>query len=469
MTPRVSLETIRSVFHARSAAVVGASAATGKLGHMILSNLMNREFPGPVYPVNPKEWDILGLKAYPSLAEIPEPIDLVIVTIPSSFVPDVIAQAASRAVRAAIIVSAGFSETETEEGRESEERIRRIALDSDMAVIGPNCQGVLSARGRISAWFGPLPDKAGKAVFITQSGGLAGTLIDWANRRGIGLFDSVVSLGNKCSIDEADLLEAFAEDPAIQLAMCYIEGFGPGRGKAFMEAAKIFSEHKPVVVLKGGRSISGERATSSHTGSLAGSDRVFTGAMAQAGVHLTESVREFINAARLAAAQGIPQGKRVLILTNLGGPGVITADICERYGLEVIPTPKAMRERLHRRIPAYCAVGNPIDLTGDPDPERYGSILDLVYTTDAYDCVLIVASPMAGSVRVASDIVRAHKAHPKATAVCWMSENTQASVRSTFEENGLPVFEMPEDAARALAALTPTQQYPQSGIRIERG
>jgi len=164
VTPQVSLETIRSVFHARSAAVVGASAATGKLGHMILSNLRNRDFPGPVYPVNPKERVILGLKAYPSLAAISEPIDLVIVTIPSSFVPEVIEQAASRGVRAAIIVSAGFSETETEEGRQAEERIRQIVQASGMALIGPNCQGVLSARGRISAWFGPLPDRVGKAV-----------------------------------------------------------------------------------------------------------------------------------------------------------------------------------------------------------------------------------------------------------------------------------------------------------------
>lgn len=468
MTPRVSLETIRSVFRARSAAVVGASAATEKLGHMVLSNLINRGFPGPVYPVNPKEEVILGLKVYPSLAVVPELIDLVIVTIPSSFVPEVIEQAASRGVRAAIVVSAGFSETETEEGRDAEERIQQIAQDSGMAVIGPNCQGVLSARGKVSAWFGPLPDRAGKALFVTQSGGLAGTLIDWANRRGIALFDSVISLGNKCSIDEADLLEAFAEDPNIQLAMCYIEGFREGRGKAFMEAAKIFSNNKSVVVLKGGRFASGKRATSSHTGSLAGSDRVFAGAMVQAGVHLTESVREFINAARLAATQAIPQGKRVLILTNLGGPGVITADICERYGLEVTPTPKAMRECLHQHIPTYCPVGNPIDLAGDPDAERYGTILDLVYTTDMYDSVLIVAAPMAGSAQIASDIVRVYKAHTKPTAVCWMSEDTQAAVRPIFEEGGLPVFEMPEDAVRALAVLTPCQRLTQSTMQTER-
>ena len=450
---------IRALFYPKSAAVIGASSSAGKLGHMVLANLVNGDFPGPVYPVNPGEASILGLKAYSSLDAIPEPVELAIVAVPGRAVVEVMEQAAACEVRAAVIVSAGFSETNSAAGKAAEAKIRQLADDAGMAVIGPNCQGVLSARGRVSAWFGPLPEQHGKALFVSQSGGLAGTLIDWTNRRQIPLFDSVVSLGNKCTIDEADLLTAFADDPAIRVAMCYIEGFGRGRGKAFMEAARAFSKEKTVVVLKGGRSTSGGRATSSHTGSLAGRDRVFTGAMAQAGVHLTDSVRGFINAARQAATGGIPAGRRVLILTNLGGPGVITADLCEQQGLTVVPTPEPLREALHRRIPAYCPVGNPIDLTGDPDPKRYRAVLDLVYRSEAFDLILVVGGPMAGSLEVASDIVRAQRAHSNPTAICWMTEESRDEVRAILEEHGLPVYEMPEDAVRALAAVAPAMPH----------
>ncbi len=451
---------IRALFYPKSAAVIGASSATGKLGHMVLANLVQWGFRGPIYPVNPSETSILGLKAYSSLDAIPESVELAVLAVPGRAVVEVMEQAAARGVRAAVIVSAGFSETDSAEGKAAETRIRQLANDAGMAVIGPNCQGVLSSRGRVSAWFGPLPERHGKALFVSQSGGLAGTLIDWVNHRQVPLFDSVVSLGNKCTIDEADLLTAFADDPAIQVAMCYIEGFGRGRGKAFMEAARAFSRKKTVVVLKGGRSTSGGRATSSHTGSLAGHDRVFAGAMDQAGVHLTNSIREFINVARQATTCGVPTGRRVLILTNLGGPGVITADLCEKQGLTVVPTPAPLRESLHRRIPAYCPIGNPIDLTGDPDPKRYGAVLDLVYRSEAFDSILIVGGPMSGSLEVAADIVRAQRKHFKPTAVCWMTEESREAVRPILEKHGIPVYEMPEDAVRALAAIAPAERSP---------
>jgi len=464
----VAAGSLQAIFFPSSVAVVGASATEGKLGYTILSNMLGSGFTGPLYPVNPKEREILGLTAYATLADIPGPVDLVIIAVPGCYVPELIKQAVGLDVCGAIVISAGFSETKTSKGIGAEEHIRRIGQEAGMAIIGPNCQGVLSARGNVSAWFGPLPERPGNGLFISQSGGLAGTIIDWTNRRGVALFDSVASLGNKCSVDEADLLKAFVEDPAVRFAMCYIEGFKPGRGRAFMESAKAFAQHKPVVVLKGGRSFAGGRATLSHTGSLAGSDRVFAGAMAQAGVYLTNSVREFINAARLAATQLALRGTKVLILTNLGGPGVIAADLCERYGLEVAPTPNAMRESLHQRIPSYCAVANPIDLAGDPDPERYGAILDVVYQEEGFNGVLIVAAPLTGSAQIAADIVRAYKHHPKPTAVCWMSEDSRGGVRPIFEAESLPVFAMPEDAVRALATLAlrrPCVEPPNWGAR----
>jgi acyl-CoA synthetase (NDP forming) len=239
--------------------------------------------------------------------------------------------------------------------------------------------------------------------------------------------------------------------------MSYIEGFGPGRGRAFYDAATRFQARgKPLVVLKGGRSSAGGRAAASHTGSLAGSDRVFSAAMRQAGISLAESVRSFIDIARLISVQtSRRQGCRVLILTNLGGPGVITADLCVKHGLDVSPASEELQRTLRDRIPPYCAVKNPIDLAGDPAPERYRAILDEVYASAEYDGVVVVAAPLVGEEQVARDLVHAYRASTLPTAVCWMGDLAETSVGSILENGGLPVFEMPEDAVRALAGTLP--------------
>ncbi len=442
---------LEAVFSPHSAAVVGASASPGKLGHLVLENMKQGGFPGPLYAVNPNESDILGLPTYPDLAHVPGRVDLVIVSVPASAVLAVMQQAVERGARGAVIISAGFSETQTRQGIEAERALARLAEESGMAIIGPNCQGVISAGGSVSAWFGSLPQASGTGLFISQSGGLAGTLVEYLNHRRVSLVEAVVSLGNKCAVDEADLLEAACSNERIRFAMCYIEGFRPGRGRAFAEVARTFSEQKPIVVLKGGRSPAGERATSSHTGALAGSDRIFLGAMRQAGVVVADSVRDFVGVARMIGAQPPLSGNRILILTNLGGPAAIATDICERHGLSVGPTPDSLRSLLAERIPGYCSMANPIDLAGDPAPGRYGAILDLVYEHEAFDAVLVVAAPMSGAEQIARDIVRAYQAHPKPTAVCWMSEGAYPVVRPILEAGSLPVFEMPEDAVRALA------------------
>ena len=449
----MSADALRAIFFPRSVAVVGASATEGKLGNTILRNMIGCGFPGKLYPVNPNAYEILGLPAYPRLTAIPEQVDLAVVSLPSHRVLETVETAAEKGVRGLVIISAGFSETRGSAQIKVEKSIQDIAREAKMAVIGPNCQGVLSFRGKVCAWFGPIPKQWGRALFITQSGGLAGTLIEWTNRRNISLFDSVVSLGNKCCVDEADVIRHLAADPNIELIMCYIEGFKPTRGRAFMESVRELRGIKPVVVLKGGRYAAGARATTTHTGSLAGSDRVFVGAMKQAGAILTESIREFINVSRLVVSQPSLRGPRVAVITNLGGPGVITADLCERFGLEVPPTPDHLKEELRKRLPLYCAVGNPIDLAGDPAPERYQAALDIVYEAETFDGVLIVAAPLVGAEKIATDIVRTSQNASKPTAICWMDETSQHVVRPIFEAVGLPVFEMPEDAVRAMVAL----------------
>ena len=284
------------------------------------------------------------------------------------------------------------------------------------------------------------------------------------NRARRGLVDTVVSLGNKSSVDEADLLASAAADEEIRFAMCYIEGFGDGRGRAFAEAAAAFGERgKPVVVLKGGRSGAGTRAASSHTASLAGSDRVFDAAMKQSGVLQAESIRAFLDIARFLAVQRPQPGRRVLILTNLGGPGVVTADLCEQHGLEVTSTTSSLQKALQEKIPSYCSVRNPIDLAGDPAPERYGAILREVYGSHEYDAVLIVAAPLSGDEQVARDIVAAHRETPTPTAVCWMGNAEATPAAEILESGKLPVYPMPEDAVRVLAAIVTRQSAKQVG------
>lgn len=453
MTNKPRRGALQSILFPQSVAIVGASVTPGKLGHTITSNIINGGFEGPIYPINPKEKTILGHPSFCRLADVPGPVDLVIVAVPERSVIPVMEEAAEAAVGGAIIVSAGFSEM-SDEGVENERRLIEVSRDAGIPIIGPNCQGVISSRGNLSAWFGPLPKHRGNGLFISQSGGLAGTIIGHLNRMGINLFDTVVSVGNKCSIDEADLLDSGADDPEIRFAMCYIEGFGPRRGRAFVNSATHFREcGKPVIVLKGGRSASGERAASSHTGSLAGSDRVFGAAMRQTGVIHAESIRGFVDIARLIAVQTPHSGRRVMILTNLGGPGVIATDLCERTGLDVLPTPLPLQQSIRERIPAYCSVKNPIDLAGDPAPERYGAILNEVYASGIYDGVLIVAAPLAGDEKVAQDIVAAHRISDTPTAVCWMGNIAGTSAGSILEGGGLPVYEMPEDAIMALAGI----------------
>lgn len=453
MTSGAGRGTLRSILFPDSVAIVGASATPGKLGHTILSNMIDGGFKGPIYAINPRESTILGRPAFRGLTEVHGPVDLLVVAVPGPGVIPVMEQAAAVGVGGAVIISAGFSET-GDEGAGNEHRLREISRDAGIPIIGPNCQGVLSSRGCVSAWFGPLPNRRGEGLFVSQSGGLAGTLIGCLNQIGGKLLDTVVSLGNKCSVDEADLLETGCNDPGIRFAMCYIEGFDEGRGHAFVEAAARFQERgKPVVVLKGGRSDAGHRAVSSHTGSLAGSDRVFTAAMRQAGIIHAESIRGFVDIARLIAVQKPREGRRVLILTNLGGPGVIASDLCERHGLDVLPTPLPLQRVLQERIPGYCSVKNPIDLAGDPAPERYGVILKEVYASGTYDGVLIVAAPLAGDQQVARDIVAVHRESDTPTAICWMGDTEGTSVGSILEGGGLPVYAMPEDAIRALAGI----------------
>jgi len=320
MTKRETPRSLRPILFPSSTAVVGASATQGKLGHTILSNMVDAGFEGPIYPINPRESTLLGCPAYPSLMEVPGPVDLVVVAVPGHSVISVVEQAAEIGAGGAVVISAGFSEV-GEQGAEEERRLQEISRKAGLPVIGPNCQGVISRRGHVSAWFGPRPAVWGGGLFISQSGGLAGTLIGYLNRAQWGLVDTVVSLGNKSSVDEVDLLVSAADDDAIRFAMCYIEGFGEGRGRAFAEAAASFRRRgKPVVVLKGGRSDAGTRAASSHTGSLAGSDRVFVAAMKQSGVLQAESVRAFLDIARLVAVQRPQPGRRVLILPTWEDP-----------------------------------------------------------------------------------------------------------------------------------------------------
>lgn len=464
MTDR-SIDTLKALFSPSSVAVIGASKEKGKLGHIILSNIIKRGFSGKIYPINPKYDEILGLKTYKSLLEIKNKVDLAVIVVPSKAVLGVVKECQKAEIKGTIIISAGFGEAGA---HNVEGEISEIAKNSGMKVIGPNCQGVISSRSKLFAWFGPIPKRNGNVLFITQSGALAGMIIGWANHRNLPLFDTVVSVGNKCDIEEAEIIEYFSSDPHIKAIMIYLEGLKDGR--RFIEVATRVTRVKPIIVLKGGKSRAGARATMSHTGSLAGSDRIYAAAFKQAGIIRAESIRNMINTARIFAKQFPPKGGKVAIITNLGGPGVITADMCEKYGLNISKFSDETVLKLKEKLPSYCTVSNPLDLTGDPDPTRYKIALKEVYSDKEVDCVIIVAGPLVGGEVVANFIVDFFNKYKKPTAVCWVTENHETKEVKILEESGIPTYEMPEDAVKSMAALVTYAEYLQKeSIRKSRG
>lgn len=380
-----------AIFAPKTVAVIGATEKEGSVGRTILWNLISSPFGGTVYPVNPKRPSILGIKAYPSIAAVPEAVDLAIVVTPASTVPQVIRECADVGVKGAIIISAGFKEI-GEPGVELERQILEQARRGKMRIIGPNCLGVMSPITGLNATFASGIARPGNVGFISQSGALCTSILDWSFRENVG-FSAFISIGSMLDVDWGDLISYLGNDPRTQSIVIYMESIGNAR--SFLSAAREVALTKPIIVIKAGRTAAAAQAAASHTGSLTGSDEVLNAAFRRCGVLRVNTIDDLFNMAEVLAKQPRPKGPRLTILTNAGGPGVLATDALISEAGELAELAPETIEALNGILPAHWSHHNPIDILGDADPKRYANALEIAAKDPNSDGLLVVLTPQS--------------------------------------------------------------------------
>lgn len=442
---------VGALFAPTSIAVIGASRSRGTIGGEVFHNLLATGFNGPVYPVNPHTPVVQSVVAYPAIGAVPGPVDLAVIVIPASGVIEAARQCAVKGVHALVVISAGFGEIGPN-GVQLQHELLEICRDAGIRLVGPNCMGIMNTASgvRMNATFGPSFPPAGRVGFMSQSGALGLAIIDEVARRGIGL-SSFVSVGNKADVSGNDLIQYWASDPATDVMLLYLESFGNPR--RFARLSREIGRTKPILAVKSGRSVSGARATSSHTGALiAASDVTVDALFDQVGVIRTETLAELLDAAALFATQPLPTGPRVGIVTNAGGPAILCADACEARGLQVPPLPEAVRAALREFLPAEASVGNPVDMIASATPEQYARAITTLAASDAVDAIVAIFIPplVTQLTEVAAAIASVAGEMPRQIpliAVLMSEDRAQAVLAKAH----VPVYPYPEDAARALA------------------
>ncbi|MCU0959485.1 MAG: acetate--CoA ligase family protein [Pirellulaceae bacterium] len=456
-------------FSPRSIAVVGASRKEGSVGHALVRNLIYGGYTGVIYPINPKAKGIQGIPCFPDLSAIGDPPDLVVVVVPAPFVERVVLQAADMGTRNVLVISAGFKEIGGE-GLERENRLRSIARDNGVSILGPNCLGLINTDPTISmnATFGRDIPPHGTLGLISQSGALCAALLDYAKGRGIG-FSQFVSFGNKCDVDEVDLLRSIAADPNTRAIMMYVEDVGSG--PRFLEAAHEITHGpnpKPILVIKSGRTAEGAAAAASHTGSLAGSDQLYDALMTQAGAFRVETVAQLFDLAEIFTDPLLPAGKKTAIITNAGGPGIMATDACIRHGLELAKFRDYTVKSLQFQMPTVGSIKNPVDVIGDARHDRYRAALDAVTADDQVDQVLVIVTPqtMTDVTEIAHVIGETKEFCNKPMAACLMGlVDVSVGVDLLQKKYAVPTFAFPENAMRSMAAKTRFGQWVRSTVR----
>jgi acetate---CoA ligase (ADP-forming) len=438
----------------RSIAVIGASRTPNTIGYQILDNLLRHGFTGAVYPVNPTATAVHGIRAYPRIAEIPDPIDLAIIVVPKQHVLAVAEECGASGVGGLVVISAGFREIGGA-GAEREQALMEIVRRHGMRLIGPNCMGVLNTAPDVSmnATFAPTMPPPGPVSFLSQSGAMGVTILDYAAEYGIGI-SQFVSVGNKPDVSGNDLLEYWAEDERTGIALMYVENFGNPR--RFVQLAREFTRHKPLVVVKSGRSGAGARAASSHTGALAGTDAAIGALFSQSGAIRVDTVEELFDLAMAFSHQPIPRGNRVAIVTNAGGPGIIIADACEAHGLEVAELSAETREHLAAHFPEEASLQNPIDMIASATPRSYRIAVEAVLADPGIDAVIATFVPPLGIRQedVAEAIVGASAgSEAKPVLAVLMGREGLPQGLAELASAGIPGYRFPESAVRALSAM----------------
>ena len=440
-----------ALFKPRRVAVIGATPREGTVGRTVLANLNNPEFSGKIWAVNPHHQEILGLPCVASIEKIPGSVDLAVVCTPAATVPGVVGECVAAGVKTAIVISAGFRELGPQ-GKELERQVAERLRGSRMRVIGPNCLGVMNPHSGLNATFARALARPGNVAFLSQSGALCTAILGWSFEEQVG-FSTFVSTGSMLDIGWGDLIDYFGDDPNTKSILIYMESVGEAR--AFLSAAREVSLNKPVIVLKAGRSEAASKAAASHTGALTGSDDVLEAAFRRVGVLRVNSISDLFHLADALSKQPRPQGPKLAILTNAGGPGVLATDTLIGTGGELAPLAPQTVEALNEFLPAHWSRGNPVDVLGDADAERYEHALNVVMADPTSDGLLVALTPqgMTNPTDVALRVARHAKSSSKPLLASWMGGKDVAEGIAAFNAAGIPTFSYPDTAARVFQLM----------------
>jgi acetyl coenzyme A synthetase (ADP forming)-like protein len=440
---------VRRIFYPRSVAVIGASRDPERIGGKVFRNLLFTGFSGVIFPVNPKTTSVGGVLSYPSVEHVPGDVDLAVIVVPAAQVLEVIDQCARKGVIGVIVISAGFSESGPG-GAERQRLLREKALAYGMRVIGPNCLGIMNTdpETRLNAAMAGLMPQRGGVSISSHSGALGIALLDYVKSNNLGIAH-FASIGNRIDISSNDLLEFWEDDDNTRVILLYLETFGNPR--RFSRIARRLTRKKPIIAVKAGRSEVGERAATSHTGALAGSDIAVDVLFRQSGVIRVNTIEEMFNVAKILAHQPLPKGPRLAILTNAGGPGVLAVDAAVGYGLSVPPFSEETRQKLAQFLPAEASLANPVDMIASATGEQFGKALSVILEDPAIDAAIVINIPVRPYQEVASGIQQALAGYEgeKTVVACFMMSGTNTIEIRTVPERPIPVYMFPEDAVQA--------------------
>ena len=446
-TPR----SLQPIFSPKTVAVIGATEKIGSVGRTVIWNLISSPFGGTVFPVNPKRENILGIKAYPSINDIPDPIDLAVIVTPAPTVPNIISECVEAGVPGAIVISAGFKEIGPE-GAALETQILEHARRGKMRVIGPNCLGVMNPLTGLNATFATACANPGNVAFISQSGALCTSVLDWSLKEHVG-FSAFVSIGSMLDVDWGDLIYHLGDDPHTNSIVIYMETIGDAR--SFMSAAREVALAKPIIVIKPGRTEGAARAAASHTGSLTGSDEVLEAAFRRCGVLRVETIGEIFSMAEVLSKQPRPKGPHLTILTNAGGPGVLAVDALITSGGKLAEVSPEAMQKFNEILPPQWSHNNPVDILGDASPERYAQALEVAAQDQNSDGLLVVLTPqaMTDPTATAEALKNYAQSYEKPILASWSGGRDIAAGEAILNKAGIPTFMYPDTAAEAFAYM----------------
>lgn len=438
------------IFNPSSIAVIGASADQKKVGYTVLKNLING-FNGKIYPVNPGRNEIVSLPCYPSVSKIPDKVELAIIVIPAKAVAEALKDCAQAGVKGVIIITAGFKEVGGD-GLSREREIVEIVKSSGMRMVGPNCLGAMNTKNKMNASFAAELPPQGNVAFFSQSGALGVAVVDWAIENNFG-FSKFVSFGNKADLNETDFLEYFARDPDTDVILGYIEDVIDG--KRFLKVAREVTKLKPLIMIKSGATEAGARAASSHTGALAGSDRAFTEAFKKAGIIRVSTIQELFNIAEMFISKKTPQDRRLLIVTNAGGPGIIAADTADKTGIRLDPMTTKSIDAIAEKLPSTASLYNPVDIIGDATSERYKVVLEQAIRDTAVEgiCVILTPQAMTDVENTADVIVSSSKTTDKPVFATFIGGQAVKSGINKLKQARIPCFTDPSISINAYGKL----------------